>query len=165
MKLNRTKHLNRLFKGIIVCALTSVFFSCQETVPTPYSPEQAAPNAKAPVMNGLVNGNLSTTAFIPTVTNSGGYITFKGTSQFYTITITFPATTGVGDYGFDFADPGFSATIYDGLNTYTANATYGSGDFRINSIIGGRYSGTFSIIGQDAAYNDETVNGGVFSNL
>ncbi len=142
------------------------FISCQKTDPQPYSnPEQTNPGGKAPVMSGYPNGALSTTEFTPTVTYSGGYITFTGTSQFYTITITFPATTGVGNYGFDVFDPGFTASIYDGTNTYYANASVGTGNFRIDSIIGGRYSGTFDIDGQDAAFNDAIINGGVFSNL
>jgi hypothetical protein len=165
MKFNFTKNLQRLFTGIIFFSLAVVQFSCQKTVPQPYSnPVQTVPNSKPPAMNGYMNGAFTRTTFTPTITNSGGYITFTGTSQFYTITITFPASTGVGSYDFAFY-PGFSATIYDGTNTFIANSSTGSGNIDINTITDGRYTGTFNIDGQDAALNTENVSLGVFSNL
>ncbi|HXB13357.1 MAG TPA: DUF6252 family protein [Bacteroidia bacterium] len=164
MKLKFTKQLQKLFTGMLFCSMASVFFSCQKTAPVPYATPSYGSDTATRSMQGEVGSNFTPTFFTPTITYSGGNITFTGKSQYYTITLTFPATSGPNTYFFS-TDPGYSASVYDGTNTYKANASDGGGSLTISSIVNGKYSGTFDIDGQDPSFNFLEINRGSFLNL
>lgn len=147
-----------------------VFFSCQKADPAPYSnPTINVPvTIIPPTFTAEVNNSLSITSFTPIKTFQGSYIILKGVSTYYTITLTFPSSTGPGNYtiGSTFY-PDFTATLVNGSTTYVVNSTYGLGSLRINSISADdKYSGTFNFTAQDTiTHSNINVNQGSFSNM
>ncbi len=170
--------VNHYFKfkiGLFILTLgviTTLFYtSCQKPDPSPagiltatlpYGPPGST-GSSGPTASFTASVNASSTQnFTPSKSSGGGTTTLKGTNTYYTITINFPTTTGPGHYFLNSA--GFSATLYDGSNTYTCDATYGSGGLTIDSIPSGKYYGSFNFIGETASFASESANGN-FSDL
>jgi hypothetical protein len=165
MKFKFSGHLQKLFTGIIFCSLASVYVSCQKaTDPEPFSNPQLSltkPKDTAkqyPLFTASIDGS-PTIIFTPSKTTGGGNTNLIGTSPYYTVTLTFPSSSGPGTYDYGFA-PGFIASIYDGTNTYIANDAFsGTGIMKIDSIPNGKYYGTFNFTGEDAASDDKNAIG------
>lgn len=141
-----------------------VIFSCQKADPGPIGiPASTLPKniITPPSFLAQINGS-STLSFTPKKSISGGNVSLIGTNTSYTITLTFPSTTGPGGV---FYSSKITASIYDGSNTYVANGTTGSGSLTIDSISNGRYYGSFQFIGEDPSLNSENVNAGIFKDL
>ena len=145
---------------LLFCTSSMVYISCTKTTTT--TTTTTTPTVKPTTFTASVNSS-PIINFTPSKNASGGNTSLIGTSTYYTITITFPSTTGTGSFFFNAT--GFSASIVNGSNTYVANSTYGSGSMRIDSISGGKYYGSFSFIGQTPSLTSMTVNPGNFSNL
>jgi hypothetical protein len=155
-----TNTARKPFLILLFCAFTSIYFSCIKKTTTPTT--TTTPKTQPTTFTGSVNGS-STINFTPTKSASGGSTSLIGTSTYYTITLTFPSTTGPGSFIIrSFA--GFSASIYDGTNTYVSNASYGSGSINIDSIVSGKYYGKYNFIGQLPSTATESASGS-FSNL
>jgi hypothetical protein len=114
-----------------------------------------------PAFSGSVNGS-PTINFVPSTSTSGGKTSLIGTTSSYTVTLTFPVSTGAGSF---FYSSTITASIFDGSSTYVANGSKGSGSITIDSIPNGNYYGSFQFIGEDPSLNTTSVNGGSFSNL
>jgi hypothetical protein len=147
-------------RTITICVLClSVFImSCQKKTQSTSTTSTPKPATYYAAVNGsqLIN-------FTPSKT-SGGSISLIGTSTYYTITLTFPSTTGTGS--FFFSDAGFSATIANGGINYVASATTtGTGSIQIDSIVGTKYYGLFSFVGAAPSGATLNVSQGYFSNL
>jgi len=152
-------------KKVLIAAFFSavtVLVSCQKADPDPSSSAPVRlPNDTSnivvikPAFIASVNGSPNI-KFNPSKSNSGGNISLIGTTTNYTVTITFPNSTGPGSFFFGST---ITASIYDGFNTYYANGNYGTGSLRIDSIPAGMYYGSFSFIADDPALNTESVSG------
>jgi hypothetical protein len=156
--------LRAIFGGWVAFSL----ISCQKAQPNAASdPAVGAPNTIAyPTFSAAVNGSLSPSSFTPAKQISGGNTSLIGTSAYYTITITFPSSTGPGRYDIGQGSPGYTASITTGSDTYYVNASNGLGALDITSIAAnGEYTGTFNFTGWDSSNNFLTVNQGTFSNL
>ena len=144
-------HLRKVFVLVLGYALILNFASCQKANPEPYGIPSlgyisSMNTTKDSAFTASVNGS-STMVFTPGKKTNGTSLSLTGTNSSYVVTITFPKTTGPGSYFFNSA--GFSASIYDGSNTYVANSTYGTGSMRIDSISSsGRYYGSFNFIAE-----------------
>ncbi len=154
-----------------------LFYSCQKADPAPYSTPPSgithvttvttAPDTTS-TFSARVNNSQTATSFTPGKSTSGSNTTLTGVSKYYTITITFPSSSGPGDYtlGTSF-DPDYTATLVNGSSTYVVNKRWGLGDLRIDSISAkGKYFGTFSLSAEDTTTNnDMQANQGSFTYL
>jgi hypothetical protein len=148
-----------LFRASLFGSFLLGFVACQKADPAPLGVEVSYTIPSS--FTASVNGS-PTQTFTGTKSSSSGNIVLKGTNTFYTITITFPSTTGPGTYFF--STTGFSATIFDGVNTYSTSTSPGGGIFTINSINNGLYNGNFNITGYDISSHAMPADGN-FSNL
>ena len=139
MKYFVSSSIKRVFSGLLICGFAFAFVSCEKKTPAP------APVIPPATFKGEINGSAQI-VFTPSKTSSSGTTSLIGKSAYYTVTLNIPSTTGQGS--FFFSSAGFSASIYDGSNTYLSNSAYGSGGIYIDSIVGGRYYGNFNFIGQ-----------------
>ncbi|HWY97792.1 MAG TPA: hypothetical protein VNY36_01795 [Bacteroidia bacterium] len=146
---------------LLFCAFTGIYFSCIKKTTTTTT-TTTTPKVQPTTFTGSVNGS-PTINFTPTKSASGGSTSLVGTSTYYTITLSFSSTTGPGSFIIKTA-AGFSASIYDGSNTYVSNATYGSGSIIIDSIVSGKYYGKYNFIGQLPSTATESASGS-FTNL
>jgi len=144
---------------LLISAASIVYSSCSKSSTTTTS---STPVTKATIFTASVNGS-PVISFVGSKSTASGTTSLIGVSSSYTITLSFPSTTGTGN--FFFSSTGFNASIVNGSNTYVSNATYGSGTLTIDSITGGKYYGYFSFIGQTTSLASMNVSGGRFSNL
>jgi hypothetical protein len=165
MKQIYSRLVARLFSTLLVVGFMAGFVACQKADPSPsaiitgpLTGQGSASNPSGPTTSftGSVNGS-STMTFTGTKNSAGGSTTLTGTNSYYTIKLVFPTTTGPGTYFL--STSGFSASVYDGSNTYVCNASYGSGDITIDSIPSGNYYGSFSFIGELPSHATEDANG------
>jgi hypothetical protein len=167
------KNFTRALFTVIISGLSlTYFFSCQKADLNPYStPEtvthtitptyttvthdttthdttKPTPPDTTPSFKAAVNGS-SVITFTPNKSIVGSTTKLKGTTPSYTITITFPSSTGPGNYTIGFA-PGLTETIVNGSITYVANTNWGNGSLQIDSISAkGKYYGKFSFSAED----------------
>lgn len=152
------------------------FFSCQKANPAPYGdPNPAAfktisttPVDTTPSFTAEMNGSFSATSFTPLKTINGSYTTLKGVSTYYTVTMTFPSSSGPGNYEIGgLSQPDYTATIVTGSGTYVINTRWGLGSLKIDSISStGKYYGTFSLEATDTVtHSDMEADQGTFYHL
>jgi len=171
-----TKRRN-ILSFLAVGTLVFAVISCEKAMPSPYSnppvgvsstyTTTTTPPDTTPSFLASVN-NSSILTFTPSKSTSGSNTTLKGVDAYYTITLTFPSTTGPGHYtiGTSFY-PDFTALLVNGSSTYVVNSRWGLGNLTIDSIsTHGKYYGTFSFDASDTVTNtDITVNQGSFYHL
>lgn len=156
-----------LIRLIILGSFLVGYAACNKADPSPTGitelppGKSSVPTGPTASFTGSVNGS-ATMIFTATKNSSGGTTTLSGTNSSYTIVLNFPSTTGPGNFFFN--SGGFSASIYDGMNTYVANSTYGSGILTIDSISGGYYYGTYNFTGELPSFASESAQGN-FSHL
>jgi hypothetical protein len=160
MNYSYTGSMGKSFLILFFCAFTGFYFSCIKKTTTTTT-TTTTPKVQPTTFKGSINGS-PTINFTPTKSISGGSTSLIGTSTYYTVTLTFPSTTGPGSFFLKTA--GFSGSIYDGTNTYVSNATYGSGSIVIDSIVSGKYYGVYNFIGQLPSTATESASGS-FTNL
>ena len=176
-----------LFFGLVL----SCFYSCQKAELKPYSdpavgvthtitPTYTAtthdttkppPPDTTPSFSASVNSS-SIISFTPSKSISGSNITIKGVSTYYTITITFPSSTGPGNYDIGFPSTTVSASMINGATknfcSYNGSNAWGNGgNLKIDSISSkGKYYGTFNFEAEDTVtYNFTSINQGSFYHL
>ncbi|MGP8214160.1 MAG: hypothetical protein ACLQQ4_01215 [Bacteroidia bacterium] len=158
---------SNLFRILIFGSFFVVYTACNKADPSPTGitmlppGKSSVPTGPSASFTGSVNSS-STMNFTSAKSTSGGTTTLSGTNSFYIIKLDFPATTGPGTYFFTSA--GFMASVYDGVNTYISNSTYGSGILIIDSIPGGYYYGSFNFTGELPSFATESATGN-FSHL
>jgi hypothetical protein len=161
------KTLLSFFTSVLSISMICCFSSCQKAAVNPYSNPAVATTSTIdpPTFAAAVNNSITASSFTPSKNISGNNTTLKGTSTYYTITITFPSSTGTGHYNIGITS-GFTAVLYTGSDTYYVNSSNGLGTLDIASIsTDGKYTGTFNFTGWDSSNNYMTVNQGSFSNL
>jgi hypothetical protein len=165
------KFLFKRIKGaflLLVFAGSGTFVSCYKAAPEPYNIPEAdvtrtvtptyttapIPPDTTPSFLASVNGS-SIITFTPGKNTSGSNTTLKGTSASYTITLTFPSSTGPGN-NYEIGGSGaISALLVNGSSHYVAEGFYGGGFFTIDSISAkGKYYGTFNFSALDTITNN-----------
>jgi hypothetical protein len=164
------KNLKTFLTTSVLSIITILsFYSCQKAAPHPYSdPLPYSPAAISPITFSAAVNNSSLTSFTPSKVIVGNYVTLKGTTSYYTITISFPSSMGPGDYFMGTHTSDLRATVTSGSITYINNANVSeAGDFEITSIEQGNYSATFTFFADDstAISNQISVTQGTISNL
>ncbi len=158
-----------LFAIIISSIGLACFYSCQKAAPNPYSIPSSSPSKviSYPIFDASVNSGRSI-SFAPIKIIEGSYVTLKGVSPQYTVTVSLPLSDGPGGYSFDASSPGVRATLSNGTTTYVSDANVPNfGYFDITSITHEKYDATFSINARDSA---NTINPpvsvvGIISNM
>jgi len=161
--------------------LAFTFLSCQKSEPNPYSIDAANPNTSTtntttvsppdttPSFLASVNASPIIT-FTPSKSASGGNMTLKGVSTYYTVTITFPtSSTGPGSYQIGFPSSTIWGFVNNGGTYYYCNYNYGvGGSLVIDSIsTRGNYYGKFNFWAEDTVNisNSKQVESGSFYHL
>jgi hypothetical protein len=179
------RHLPRISAIVMGLGLFIFFFiSCEKAAPNPYStpvidkpvttstittthdttinnPPDTTPSFEASVNNSAI------ISFTPSKNIVGSNTTLKGVSTYYTITITFPSSTGPGGPYF-IGTGGITALLVNGSITYVAEGSYGGGFLTIDSISSkGKYYGTFNFDADDTTNitNIAQVSKGSFYHL
>jgi hypothetical protein len=161
-----SQRTSNVFRALVLGSFMIGYTACQKADPTPVgittivqpgTPGPSGPSGPTTSFTGSVNSS-GTMNFTGTKSSGGGTTTITGTNTYYTIKLNFPSPTGPGHYTLGFS-ASYTASVYDGTNTYLVNPTYGSGNLTIDSISSGYYYGSFNFIGEDPSFDSESANG------